>query len=73
MVCKSIHSALSGFLLNVRGACNSSVIEADEQMNLKEIILDLEAICESLHIPVWAFAGHSSVSNMESRQSYLYL
>lgn len=42
-------------------------------MNLKEIILDLEAICESLHIPVWAFAGHSSVSNMESRQSYLYL
>ena len=31
----------------------------DEQMNLEEIILDLEAIREALRIPKWAFAGHS--------------
>lgn len=38
------------FLINVRGAGNSSVIETDEQMKLEEIILDLEAIREALHI-----------------------
>ena len=48
------------FLINVRGAGNSDVIEADEQMTLEEIILDLEAIREALHIPKWAFAGHST-------------
>ena len=48
------------FLINVRGAGNSPVIETDEQMNLEEIILDLEAIREALHIPKWAFAGHST-------------
>lgn len=47
------------FLINVRGAGNSDVIEADEQMDLEEIILDLEAIREALHFPKWAFAGHS--------------
>ena len=48
------------FLINVRGAGNSPAIELDEQMNLEEIILDLEAIREALHIPKWAFAGHST-------------
>lgn len=48
------------FLINVRGAGNSPIIEADEQMTLEEIILDLEAIREALHIPKWAFAGHST-------------
>lgn len=48
------------FLINVRGAGNSPVIEMDEQMSLEEIILDLEAIREALHIPKWAFAGHST-------------
>lgn len=47
------------FLINVRGAGNSPAIETEEQMNLEEIILDLEAIREALHIPKWAFAGHS--------------
>lgn len=48
------------FLINVRGAGNSPIIDTDEQMNLEEIILDLEAIREVLHIPKWAFAGHST-------------
>lgn len=48
------------FLINVRGAGNSPAIETDEQMNLEEIIFDLEAIREALHIPKWAFAGHST-------------
>ncbi|MBD8036713.1 alpha/beta hydrolase [Solibacillus sp. A46] len=48
------------FLINVRGAGNSDGIEADEQMTLEEIILDLEAIREALHISKWAFSGHST-------------
>ncbi|MEK4080624.1 alpha/beta fold hydrolase [Solibacillus sp. FSL K6-1126] len=48
------------YLINVRGAGNSPAIEMDDQMNLEEIILDLEAIREALHIPKWAFAGHST-------------
>lgn len=48
------------FLINVRGAGNSPTIEVDDQMKLEEIILDLEAIREALHIPKWAFAGHST-------------
>lgn len=48
------------YLINVRGAGNSPAIEMDDQMNLQEIILDLEAIREALHIPKWAFAGHST-------------
>ena len=42
------------FLINVRGAGNSPTIEVDDQMKLEEIILDLEAIREALHIPKWA-------------------
>ncbi|MCY9549589.1 alpha/beta hydrolase [Lysinibacillus xylanilyticus] len=38
----------------------SYVVEADEQMNLEEVILDLEANREAIHIPKWAFAGHST-------------
>lgn len=48
------------FLINVRGAGNSPVIEYDEQLNLQEVILDLEAIREALQFEKWAFAGHST-------------
>lgn len=48
------------FLINVRGAGHSDPVEADEQMALKEIVLDLEAIREALHISKWAFGGHST-------------
>lgn len=48
------------FLINVRGAGNSPVITTDDQMRFEEIILDVEAVREALHIPKWAFAGHST-------------
>ncbi|MCH7323356.1 alpha/beta hydrolase [Solibacillus sp. MA9] len=48
------------FLINVRGAGNSSPVTADEQMKFPEIIADLEAIREALGFEKWAFAGHST-------------
>ncbi|WP_274310153.1 alpha/beta hydrolase [Solibacillus daqui] len=48
------------FLINVRGAGNSSPITQDEQMAFSEIIADLEAIREALGFENWAFAGHST-------------
>lgn len=48
------------YLINVRGAGNSPVIESDEQLSLQEVILDLEAIREALNMEKWAFAGHST-------------
>lgn len=48
------------YLINVRGAANSAIVEDDKQMSLKEVILDLEAIREVLGLDKWAFAGHST-------------
>lgn len=48
------------FLMNMRGAGNSSPIEDDKELGLKEIVKDLEAIRETLYIERWAFAGHST-------------
>ena len=48
------------FLINLRGAGNSSAVTADEQMAFAEVILDLEAIREALCFEDWAFAGHST-------------
>lgn len=44
------------YLINVRGAGNSAIIENDSQLSLKEMIKDLEAI----GFEKWAFAGHST-------------
>ncbi|MGN7478148.1 alpha/beta fold hydrolase [Solibacillus silvestris] len=48
------------FLINVRGAGDSSPVATDEQMAFSEIILDLEAIREALGFEKWAFGGHST-------------
>ncbi|HEY4622309.1 MAG TPA: alpha/beta hydrolase [Solibacillus sp.] len=48
------------FLINVRGAGNSSPVTTDNQMAFSEIIKDLEAIREALGFEKWAFAGHST-------------
>ena len=48
------------FLINVRGAGNSPEIIYDEELQLHNIILDLEAIREALFFEKWTFAGHST-------------
>ena len=48
------------FLINVRGAGNSSAVTEDAQMTFSEIIKDLEAIRVALGFEKWAFAGHST-------------
>ena len=48
------------YLINVRGAGNSSTVMEDEQMSFTEIIQDLEATRCALQIEKWAFAGHST-------------
>lgn len=48
------------FLINVRGAGNSSAVTEDAQMTFSEIIKDLEAIRVALGFEKWGFAGHST-------------
>ena len=48
------------FLINLRGAGNSSAVTIDDQMTFSEIIKDLEAIRMALGFEKWAFAGHST-------------
>ena len=48
------------FLINVRGAGNSPKTLCDEELELSNIILDLEAIRDALNFEKWSFAGHST-------------
>ncbi|MFD1412451.1 alpha/beta hydrolase [Oceanobacillus jeddahense] len=48
------------YLINTRGAGHSVQAENENQLSIKGVIKDLEAIRSTLRIDKWAFAGHST-------------
>ncbi|MCU5066465.1 MULTISPECIES: alpha/beta fold hydrolase [Bacillus cereus group] len=48
------------FLINLRDAGNSVKANSEKELSMTETIHDLEAIRESLQLPIWHFAGHST-------------
>jgi proline iminopeptidase len=48
------------FLINLRDAGNSVKAQSENELSMIETIHDLEAIRESLQLPTWHFAGHST-------------
>lgn len=48
------------FLINLRGAGNSAKAQVENELSMIETIHDLEAIRETLQLPTWHFAGHST-------------
>ncbi|GAA0323907.1 alpha/beta fold hydrolase [Oceanobacillus sp. FSL W7-1281] len=48
------------YLINTRGAGHSVQAEYKNQLSMKEVIKDLEAIRTALSIEKWGFAGHST-------------
>ncbi|OTX76163.1 proline iminopeptidase [Bacillus thuringiensis] len=47
-------------LINLRDAGNSAKANSEKELSMIETIHDLEAIRESLQLPIWHFAGHST-------------
>ncbi|HFK1727376.1 MULTISPECIES: alpha/beta fold hydrolase [Bacillus] len=47
-------------LINLRGAGNSAKAQVENELSMIETIHDLEAIQETLQLPTWHFAGHST-------------
>ncbi|HDR4602180.1 TPA: alpha/beta hydrolase [Bacillus cereus] len=47
-------------LINLRGAGNSAKAQVENELSMIETIHDLEAIRETLQLPTWHFAGHST-------------
>ncbi|PKR77606.1 alpha/beta hydrolase [Halalkalibacillus sediminis] len=48
------------YLVNLRGAGNSSPVIEDDEMSMESAVKDMESIRETLGIDRWAFAGHST-------------
>ncbi|MEM5624882.1 alpha/beta hydrolase [Bacillus wiedmannii] len=48
------------FLINLRDAGNSVKANSENELSMIETVHDLEAIRESLQLPTWHFAGHST-------------
>ncbi|PGZ44770.1 proline iminopeptidase [Bacillus cereus] len=47
-------------LINLRDAGNSAKAQVENELSMIETIHDLEAIRETLQLPTWHFAGHST-------------
>lgn len=47
-------------LINLRDAGNSAKAQVQNELSMIETIHDLEAIRETLQLPTWHFAGHST-------------
>ncbi|MFC4559201.1 alpha/beta fold hydrolase [Virgibacillus kekensis] len=48
------------YLVNLKGAGNSSSISLDKELSMRETVKDLEAIRIALNLEKWSFAGHST-------------
>jgi proline iminopeptidase len=48
------------YLINLRGAGNSTRANAESEYSMDHAVLDMEAIREALGITKWGFAGHST-------------
>lgn len=48
------------FLINLRDAGNSAKANSEKELRMIETVHDLEAIRETLQLPIWHFAGHST-------------
>lgn len=48
------------YLVNLKATGRSPQVQNDEELSMPETVKDLEAIRESLGLPSWSFAGHST-------------